>query len=142
MTAMRSHFAPDNIEGVQVGDTVLFHVTNIEQDWDVPHGFAILGATNAELLVMPGRRARCAGRREARCLSDVLHRLLLGAAPGDAGVRASLAGRIDRRAHRDNSNTKQVELEAINMTSRARWLLVAAAALMAPSTCSRCGAST
>lgn len=54
MTAIRSHFAPDNIEGVQVGDTVLFHVTNIEQDWDVPHGFAILGNTNAELLVMPG----------------------------------------------------------------------------------------
>jgi len=32
MTAIRSHSAPDNIEGVQVGDTVLFHVTNIEQD--------------------------------------------------------------------------------------------------------------
>jgi len=54
MTAIRSHFAPDNIEGVMVGDTVLFHVTNLEQDWDVPHGFAILGANNAELLVMPG----------------------------------------------------------------------------------------
>jgi nitrous-oxide reductase len=54
MTAIRSHFAPDNIEGVMVGDTVLFHVTNLEQDWDVPHGFAIMGATNAELLVMPG----------------------------------------------------------------------------------------
>jgi nitrous-oxide reductase len=54
LAAIRSHFSPDNIEGVQVGDTVLFHVTNIEQDWDVPHGFAIMGATNAELLVMPG----------------------------------------------------------------------------------------
>jgi nitrous-oxide reductase len=54
MTAIRSHFSPDNIEGVQVGDTVMFHVTNLEQDWDVPHGFAILGANNAELLVMPG----------------------------------------------------------------------------------------
>ena len=54
MIAIRSHFEPDNIEGVQVGDTVLFHVTNIEQDWDVPHGFAIMGAQNAELLVMPG----------------------------------------------------------------------------------------
>ncbi len=54
MTAIRSHFAPDNIEGVMVGDTVLFHVTNLEQDWDVPHGFAILGATTSELLVMPG----------------------------------------------------------------------------------------
>ncbi|HLA89373.1 MAG TPA: Sec-dependent nitrous-oxide reductase [Gemmatimonadaceae bacterium] len=54
MTAIRSHFAPDNIEGVQLGDTVLFHVTNLEQDWDVPHGFAIMGNTNGELLVMPG----------------------------------------------------------------------------------------
>jgi nitrous-oxide reductase len=54
MTAIRSHFAPDNIEGVQVGDTVLFHVTNIEQDWDIPHGFAVQGAQNSELLVMPG----------------------------------------------------------------------------------------
>lgn len=55
MTAMRSHLAPDNIEGFKVGDKVYFHVTNLEQDWDVPHGFAIQGATNAELLVMPGQ---------------------------------------------------------------------------------------
>ena len=54
MAALRSHFSPDNIEGVQLGDTVLFHVTNIEQDWDMPHGFAIMGANTAELLVMPG----------------------------------------------------------------------------------------
>ena len=46
MIAIRSHFAPDNIEGVQVGDTVYFHVTNIEQDWDILHGFAVLGASN------------------------------------------------------------------------------------------------
>lgn len=55
MTAIRSHFAPDNIEGVQVGDKVYFHVTNLEQDWDVPHGFGIQGANNAELLIMPGQ---------------------------------------------------------------------------------------
>ena len=54
MTAIRSHFAPDNIEGVKMGDEVYFHVTNLEQDWDVPHGFAIKGASNAELLIMPG----------------------------------------------------------------------------------------
>lgn len=54
MTSIRSHFAPDNIEGVQQGDTVYFHVTNLEQDWDTPHGFAIKGSTNAELLLMPG----------------------------------------------------------------------------------------
>ena len=54
MTSIRSHFAPDNIEGVKVGDDVYFHVTNLEQDWDVPHGFAIKGANTAELLIMPG----------------------------------------------------------------------------------------
>ncbi len=54
MAAIRSHFTPDNIEGVQVGDSVYFHITNIEQDWDVPHGFAMLGMQTAEALVMPG----------------------------------------------------------------------------------------
>ena len=54
MTAIRSHLAPDNIEGIRMGDEVYFHVTNLEQDWDVPHGFAVKGANNAELIVMPG----------------------------------------------------------------------------------------
>lgn len=54
MSSIRSHFAPDNIEGVKVGDEIYFHVTNLEQDWDVPHGFAVKGANNAELLIMPG----------------------------------------------------------------------------------------
>lgn len=54
MTSIRSHFAPDNIEGVKVGDVVYFHVTNLEQDWDVPHGFAMIGSNNSELLIMPG----------------------------------------------------------------------------------------
>ena len=54
MTSIRSHFAPDNIEGIKLGDEVYFHVTNLEQDWDVPHGFAVKGAANSELLIMPG----------------------------------------------------------------------------------------
>ena len=54
MTSIRSHFTPDNIEGVKMGDVVYFHVTNLEQDWDIPHGFAVKGANNAELLIMPG----------------------------------------------------------------------------------------
>ncbi|MGR3789369.1 Sec-dependent nitrous-oxide reductase [Flavobacterium sp. TN-1] len=57
MTSIRSHFAPDNIEGIKLGDEVYFHVTNLEQDWDVPHGFAIKGADNGELLIMPGETA-------------------------------------------------------------------------------------
>jgi len=55
MTSIRSHFAPDNIEGIRVGDQVYFHLTNLEQDWDVPHGLSVMGANNAELLVMPGQ---------------------------------------------------------------------------------------
>lgn len=54
MTSIRSHFSPDNIEGIKMGDVVYFHITNLEQDWDVPHGFAIKGANNGELLIMPG----------------------------------------------------------------------------------------
>lgn len=54
MTAIRSHLAPDNIEGIHLGDTVYFHVTNLEQDWDLPHGFAVMGNRNAEIIVMPG----------------------------------------------------------------------------------------
>ena len=48
-------FTLADLEGVQVGDKVYFHVTNLEQDWDVPHGFAIMGAQTAELLIMPGQ---------------------------------------------------------------------------------------
>jgi nitrous-oxide reductase len=55
MTSIRSHFSPDNIEGIRVGDDVYVHLTNLEQDFDVPHGLAIQGANNAELLVMPGQ---------------------------------------------------------------------------------------
>lgn len=54
MSSTRSHFAPDNIEGVKIGDKVFFHVTNLEQDWDTPHGFTVKGSTNGELLLMPG----------------------------------------------------------------------------------------
>ncbi|MDX1363344.1 MAG: Sec-dependent nitrous-oxide reductase [Arenibacter latericius] len=55
MSTIRSHFTPDNIEGIKVGDKVYFHITNQEQDFDVPHGFAMIGATNAELLIVPGQ---------------------------------------------------------------------------------------
>lgn len=55
MTMIRSHFSPDNIEGVKVGDKVFFHVTNLEQDYDVPHGVSMIGAQTSELLIMPGQ---------------------------------------------------------------------------------------
>ncbi|WP_394346273.1 Sec-dependent nitrous-oxide reductase [Maribacter caenipelagi] len=55
MSMIRSHFTPDNIEGIKVGDKVYFHITNHEQDFDVPHGFAMIGQNTSELLVMPGQ---------------------------------------------------------------------------------------
>ena len=42
MSTIRSHFTPDNIEGIKVGDKVYFHITNHEQDFDVPHGFSMI----------------------------------------------------------------------------------------------------
>jgi nitrous-oxide reductase len=55
MAHIRSHQRPDNIEGIMVGDTVYFHHTNVEQDWDVVHGFAIKGMNTAEVLIAPGQ---------------------------------------------------------------------------------------
>lgn len=55
MGMIRSNFRPDNIEGIRLGDTVYFHITNLEQEWDVLHGFAIKGATNGEVLLSPGQ---------------------------------------------------------------------------------------
>ncbi|MFT7234261.1 MAG: nitrous-oxide reductase, partial [Cyclobacteriaceae bacterium] len=55
MSTIRSHFSPDNIEGIKVGDKVYFHVTNLEQDFDVPHGIGMIGAQTSELLIMPGQ---------------------------------------------------------------------------------------
>ena len=55
MSTIRSHFTPDNIEGVKVGDKVYFHITNQEQDFDVPHGFSMIGQNTSEILVMPGQ---------------------------------------------------------------------------------------
>ncbi len=55
MSTTRTHFKPDNIEGIKIGDKVYFHITNLEQDWDIPHGFAVKGMNTAELLIMPGQ---------------------------------------------------------------------------------------
>ena len=159
MTAIRSHFAPDNIEGVQVGDTVLFHVTNLEQDWDVPHGFATIGSANdAELLIMPGEtRTLKWVATVPRRLPVLLHGLLLRAAPGDAGVRAresrreqdaASSGRSERNRERGTGDGAQGSPAPLphppspnpvpstqspypRMSSRARILLTAASLLLA-----------
>ena len=100
MTTIRTHFAPDNIEGVRVGDEVYFHVTNLEQDWDVPHGVAVMGAGERGA---PGH-ARAdphapVGAQGSRHLPVLLHGLLLRAPPGDAGLHPSIATRVERPAH-------------------------------------------
>ena len=51
-TVMRSHFTPDVVE-VNVGDTVRFHLSNIETTADATHGFAIPGY-NVESSIDPG----------------------------------------------------------------------------------------
>lgn len=54
MTSIRSHFKPDKVEAKK-GDTVYFHITNLEQDFDVPHGFAVFGNPMPNVLIMPGQ---------------------------------------------------------------------------------------
>lgn len=53
MTAIRSHFKPESVE-LRQGDVAYFHITNLEQDFDIPHGFSIFGANAPNLLIMPG----------------------------------------------------------------------------------------
>jgi nitrous-oxide reductase len=52
MTAMRSHYTPDQIEA-KLGDTLHLHLTNIEQTPDATHGFAI-PQYNIEASIDPG----------------------------------------------------------------------------------------
>jgi len=52
MLAVRTHFTPDLLRVAQ-GDTVYFHLTNVEQDDDITHGFGILNS-NIDMQVEPG----------------------------------------------------------------------------------------
>ena len=52
MLAVRTHFTPDKIR-VNEGDDVYFHITNLEQDDDIAHGFGILWS-NCNMQVEPG----------------------------------------------------------------------------------------
>jgi len=52
MVAVRSHFTPDVVR-VNEGDDVWFHVTNVEQDDDIAHGFGILNSSN-NMQIEPG----------------------------------------------------------------------------------------
>ena len=52
MLTIRTHFTPDIIRAA-AGDTIYFHVTNLEQDEDITHGFGILNS-NIDMQVEPG----------------------------------------------------------------------------------------
>ena len=97
MIAIRSHFAPDNIEGVQVGDTVTSTSPTSSRTGTCLHGFAVLGADNSELLMHAGRDADAEWvPKRVGVYPVLLHRLLLGAAPGDAGLRPGVAEGLER----------------------------------------------
>jgi nitrous-oxide reductase len=53
MTAIRSHFTPDQIE-VNQGEKVHLHITSLEQSEDQVHGFA-LNMYNINLSLEPGK---------------------------------------------------------------------------------------
>ena len=55
MTAVRSHFTPDIVR-VKQGETVHFHITNIEQAKDATHGFTV-GSHSFNLSIEPGKHA-------------------------------------------------------------------------------------
>jgi len=55
MTAIRSHFTPDVVR-VKEGDTVVWHIDNLEQAYDATHGFAI-NSYNINLSIEPGEHA-------------------------------------------------------------------------------------
>ena len=52
MLVVRTHFTPDIIR-VNQGDDVYFHVTNLEQDDDIAHGFGI-NWSNCNMQIEPG----------------------------------------------------------------------------------------
>ncbi len=55
MTAIRSHYTPDVVR-VNEGDTVHFHITNLEQAHDATHGFSI-ASHDVNLSLEPGEHA-------------------------------------------------------------------------------------
>jgi nitrous-oxide reductase len=56
MTAVRSHFTPEHVKAME-GDTIVWHITNVERAEDATHGFA-LPAYNVNLSLEPGEYAR------------------------------------------------------------------------------------
>ncbi len=85
MVAVRSTLTPTDFE-VNEGDEVTVAITNIEQTTDELHGFGLLDY-NINIVVDPGetKTVTFTAKTEGR-LRLLLHELLFGAAPGDAGL--------------------------------------------------------
>ena len=118
MTAVRSHFTPDIIR-VKKGDHVHLHITNIEQAKDATHGFALDGY-NINLSLEPGEHDDVDFvRRRARRVPVLLHRVLLGAAPGDGRLLAGRAREAPPRPRRSDRHARRLRLAACTLAACA-----------------------
>ncbi|MDZ7772443.1 MAG: hypothetical protein U5K31_06865 [Balneolaceae bacterium] len=80
-----------------MGDTVYFHVTNLEQDWDVPHGFTVRGANTSELLIMPGETRTLVWTPDRVGVAPFYCTDFCSALrPGDAGIHQGFTCRLRR----------------------------------------------
>ena len=85
MNVVRSHFTPD-IVTAKVGDKIIVHLTNAEQTPDATHGFAV-PTKNVMVSLDPGETTTVEFVADKPGhLQLLLHRVLLGAAPRDAGL--------------------------------------------------------
>ena len=85
-----------------MGDEVYWHVTNLEQDWDVPHGFAVKGALTGELLIMPGETQTLKWNPEKPGIYPLLGARRLYDAISAAGGTTSKAGGYVLITHRND----------------------------------------
>ena len=92
MVAVRSTFTPTSFE-VNEGDIVTVAITNIEQTTDELHGFGLLDY-NINLVIDPGETKVVTFTAEEGRVPVLLHELLLGAPPGDAGLPAREARQV------------------------------------------------
>ena len=86
-----------------------WHITNLEQAQDATHGFALAGY-NINLSLEPGEATTIELRgRQAGRLPVLLHRVLLGAAPGDDGLLPGQPGsrrRLTSKAGRGRTEAR------------------------------------
>ena len=87
---------PDVIEA-HAGDEITIHVTNVEQTTDMIHGLGIV-EHDMNVVIDPGETKTVRFKATKTGVYPVLlHQLLLGAAPGDAGLPRRQAVAVHRR---------------------------------------------